>query len=109
MTIRCKEHNRKSPGDTANYAMDCTELLTSAEVLTGTPTVADATAVLTISSVSVNAAALTDDGNTIAIGKAVKFTVAGGVAGTTYPLTVSAATDSTPAQTIVRTCILEVE
>lgn len=65
-----------------------------AETLTGTPTVTDASGVLTIGTPAVNAAAyLGDEGQTVAIGCAVQVRISGaGVSGTDYTLTVSCGT-----------------
>lgn len=108
MTISCIEVHRKSAGDTLNVAVDASDMLSSGETLTGTPTVTCTG--LTLASKTVNSSALTDnDGNTIAIGHAVQFSVAGGTAGTRYEIDVTASTTSSPAQTINRLCILDVK
>ena len=89
-------------GDTRNGAVDFQEQLDTGEVLTGTPTVAEVTSTdLTISNVAVNTAALTINGETAAIGEAVQFKVTSMTAAS-YTLKVTAATDATPAQTLVR-------
>lgn len=107
MTIACKEQHQKSAGETLNVVVDCTDMLVSGETLTGTPTVTCTG--LTLASKAVNSGALTDpDGDTIAIGKAVQFSVAGGTAGTRYEIDVTVSTTSTPAQTINRLCVLNV-
>jgi hypothetical protein len=108
MTISCDEVHRKSAGDTLNVAVDVSDMLSGSEALTGTPTVTCTG--LTLASKVVNTAALTDnEGNTIAIGNAVQFSVAGGTAGTKYEIDVTVSTDSTPAQVINRLCLLRVE
>jgi len=108
MTISCDEVHRKSAGDTLNVAVDASDMLSGSEVLTGTPTVTCTG--LTLASKTVNSAALTDnDGNTIAIGHAVQFSVAGGTAGTRYEIDVTVSTNSNPAQTINRLCVLDVK
>ena len=89
-------------GDTRNCAVSFAGQLDTSEVLTGTPTVTEQTTTdLTISSVAVNVAALSINSETVAIGGAVQFKVLGMTAAK-YTLVVTAATDSTPAQTLVR-------
>lgn len=106
--MACDQIFSKSAGDTLNAVVNCTDLLTSTELLTGTPTVTCTG--LTLASKVVNSAALTTPaGDTIAIGKAVQFSVAGGTAGTRYSIEVTVATTSSPAQTINRICYLNIE
>jgi hypothetical protein len=81
-----------------NYTddLDTTETLS-------TPTVTGSSDLtLTSSDVVVNTATYVDDeGNTVAVGKAVFFSVAAGtVAGSPYTLTVTANTNRTPAQVL---------
>ena len=85
-----------------NAAVDFTDLLDGDEVLTGTPTVVDvnATGDLTIASIRKNTAAIVVNGRTVAINKAVQFSVSGFDADATYTLRVTCATDATPAQTL---------
>ncbi len=82
--------------------------LDDSELLTGTPTVTDTTGDLTMANVAVNTAAVESGAETIAIGRAVLFNVAGGTAGTTYTLTVTAGTDASPAQTVAYKVRLQV-
>jgi hypothetical protein len=89
-------------GDTRNGAISFAGQLDSGEALTGTPTVVELTTTdLTISGVAVSTTALTINGETVAIGEAVQFKVVGMTAAN-YRLKVTATTDSTPAQTLVR-------
>lgn len=107
MTITCSQIFSKSAGDTLNVAVDFADMLTSTEVLTGTPTVTCTG--LTLAGKAVNSVAITTpSGDTLAIGNAVTFSVAGGTAGTDYSIDVTVSTNSTPAQTIQRLCKLSV-
>jgi hypothetical protein len=108
MTISANEKHIKGATETLNVALSLSDMLSSGETLTGTPTVTCTG--LTLASKTVNSSALTDnDGNTIAIGHAVQFSVAGGTAGTRYEIDVTVSTTSSPAQTINRLCILDVK
>lgn len=90
-------------GETSNGAVDFGGTLDSGELLTGTPTVAEQTSSdLTITNVAVNTAALTIDGSSAAIGEAVQFAFSGQLADTKYTLKITAASDATPPQTIIR-------
>lgn len=95
-----------SVGETETVAVNYTAHLDSGESLTGTPTVAEQTTTdLTISNKAVNTATYTeaDTGNTVAVGAAVRFSVAGGtVANSPYTIRVTVSTDATPARTFVR-------
>lgn len=82
----------KAASETLNIAVDCTIGLDDGETISGAPTVT--VSGLTISSVAVNAAAVEIDGKTVAIGKAVTMTIAGGTAGTTYEVKFFAATSA---------------
>lgn len=79
-------------------------MLDSGESMTGTPTVAEqTTSDLTITNEAVNTSTLTIKGNSVAAGRAVQFLVSGHLAANSpYKLKITVATDSTPAQTIVR-------
>lgn len=83
----------KHPSESILFAVDFTEILGTAETLSGTPTVTEPTGDLTLSAKAVNTATVVDDeGNTIAIGKAVQFRCVGGTAGNDYTITVSCGT-----------------
>lgn len=98
----------KHPSAAMNAAVSFDALLDPGEALTGTPTVASAPAGLTVDTVRVSTAELTIDGQAVAAGRAVQFRVSGGTSGTTYVLTVSCGTTSTPAQTLPVECRLTV-
>lgn len=93
-------------GETRNVAISFASLLDSGELLTGTPTVTEDVGDLTITSKQVNTVALTINGATVAIGKAVQFSITGQVAGTTYTITAQCGTDATPAQTLKGSCVI---
>ena len=103
MAIITKEVGRKSPGDTSAVAMDFNPLLRSGEVLTGTPTVSEVTSTdLTIANVGLNSSTISVNGSDCAANTCVQCTVAGGSANTKYKIRITAGTDSSPAQTLVR-------
>lgn len=92
-----------STGSTEIVSVNYTSVLDSAEVLTGTPTVAEiTTANLTLGNKLVNTATYTEivTGDTVAIGKAVQFTVSSSTAGL-YQIRVTVSSDSSPTRTFV--------
>ena len=91
-------------GDVRNCGASFAEQLDSSETLTGTPTVVEVTTTdLTISNVTVNTSTLTFHGDTIAIGEAIQFKVAGQKSThTPYTLKITTTTSSTPVQTLIR-------
>lgn len=93
----------KHPSETLRIDVDFTLYgLASSELLTGTPVVT--VTGLTSASPVVNSATFVNrKGGTVAIGKGVQFTLAGGTAGNEYDVTVSCGTDGNPAQTLVGT------
>jgi hypothetical protein len=92
--------HEKGADETRAVSVDFRGKLDSGELLTGTPTVTDSASVLTLANEAVNSGNVTINGATCAAGQAVTFTVAGGVAGTDYTITVQCGTDATPAQTL---------
>ena len=92
-------------GETRNFAVSFSGKLDVGELLTGTPTVIDNAApspqVLTIGNVAVNTAELTINDVTVPIGEAVQWSASGFVSGSDYKFKVTAATDSTQAQTLI--------
>ena len=102
-----------SVGDTEKVSVNFTDHLDSGESLTGTPTVVEVTTSnLNMASKSVNAATYIESqtGETVAIGKAVQFTVTGGLANNSpYTINVTVSTDATPARTFVRRIYLSFE
>ena len=74
--------------------------LRSTELLTGTPTITEVTSSdLTITNKLVSASELSISGRTVAIGRAITFTVSGGVAKTSYVINCIVDTDA--GQTLV--------
>jgi hypothetical protein len=98
----------KHPLAAQNAAVSFDDLLEVAEELTGTPTVTSAPSGLTIDNVKVNVGALTINGVSVAEGRAVQFRVSSGTVGTPYQITVSCSTTSSPAQTLIAECNLNV-
>ncbi len=92
-------------GTTRVVTVSFLEQLEGGELLTGTPTVVDLAAVLTLASKGLNTVALvveSDKGaDNIVASQAVQFSVTGGVAGTTYNIQVTVSTDGTIAQTLI--------
>lgn len=102
-------HYRKKPGETRTFAVNLTHKLHGAELLSGTPTVAERyTTALTITAVALNADSRWISGRTALAGQAVEFTVAGGVLGSTYIVRVTAGTDSSPAQVLIEDVRIEI-
>jgi hypothetical protein len=90
----------KHPSEVRNCAVSFDYVLDDGELLTGTPSIASVPSGLTFANAKVNTVALTINGITVAIGKAVQFKVSGGTSGVQYQMEVSCATDASPAQTI---------
>lgn len=90
----------KHPSEVRNCAVSFANVLDTGELLTGTPTVVSVPSGLTFSSPIVNTGALTINGVSVAIGKAVQFRASGGTSGVKYQIEVSCGTDATPAQTL---------
>jgi hypothetical protein len=104
MPITAQQQRTLSAGSTRIVRLNCTNDLDDGASLTGTPTVTEVTTSdLTIANKAVNSATYSDSvtQGTVAIGKAVICTVAGGTAGSTYTLRITVSTDSTPAETLV--------
>lgn len=77
--------------------INCTRELTGTEALTGTPIVTErTTSDLTITSKIVNAAVEIVDGESVAVGKCLRFFVIGAKKGTTYTIDISCTTTSSP-------------
>ena len=110
MSHKAQQLYTKPVSATRNAAVSFSDELDSGELLTGTPTVAEvSTSDLTIDNAAVSTAELTINGEAVPIGEAVQFRVAGGVAGTSYDITISVGTDSTPAQTLFGKVQLDVD
>ena len=95
MPITLQQRPVLSVGDIDMGAVDFQDWLDGSEVLTGTPTVVEiTTAHLTLANKVGNTAAVTIDGRSVAIGKAVQFKVSGQQSGTTYTIQVTAVTNA---------------
>lgn len=92
----------KHAGETVNLAVDLRGLLDTGETCTGTPTIVEVTtSALTISAKVVNTAALTINGQTVAIGEAVTCRVAGGTAGVQYVIRVTVTTSASQVRIVL--------
>jgi len=81
--------------------------LDTGETLTGAPTVAEVTTThLTLSNKIVNVAVVSINGQTVGIGLAVQFKVAGGTAGTVYTINIRCGTSA--GQTVEENVVLNV-
>lgn len=98
----------KTASETRNVAVGFLGKLDSGELLTGSPTVTDASGDLTIDNEAVSSSALTIDSVSHLTGQAVQFNVAGGAAGTTYTVKIVVATDGSPAQSLIANVRLRV-
>lgn len=108
MALTLTQRPTISAGDVDMVSIDYTDYLDSSELLTGTPTVTEiTTSALTFANIAVNTVAVSILNKTVAIGKAVRFKMSGQAAGVTYTVRVSAATDSSPARTVVRDIIIQ--
>ena len=104
MAVQAPQTHTVSTGSTRLVRVNYTKRLDSDVSLTGTPTVAEVTTTdLTLANKAVNTATYSDSstGKTVAVGKAIRFTVAGGTSGQTYTIRVTVATNSTPTETLV--------
>lgn len=100
MTSTAPQRQTMSAGETRLVSVDFTGKLDSGELLTGAVTTAISPSGPTISNAAVSTAELTINGETVAIGQAVQFKITSVTAGTTYTVTVTVGTDSTPAETL---------
>ena len=104
MAVEAPQTYTISTGSTRLVRVNYTKRLDSDVSLSGTPTIAEVTTTdLTLASKAVNTATYVDanTGKTVAVGKAVRFTIAGGASGHSYTVRVTVATDSTPTETLV--------
>lgn len=108
MTIRAKQVQRKSSGETLQVRISFADLLVDSDTLTGTPTVAEQTTTdLTLTSKEVNSTAITILGESVAAANAVTFLCAGGTAGKTYTIRVTV--DTAGSSIFERDILLNVE
>lgn len=87
-------------GATETVAIDFTDRLRDSALLTGTPLIVEVTTSdLTLGSKLVNTAAITINGTSVAIGKAVTFSATGATAGQSYTIKVTCSTNESVVQT----------
>lgn len=105
----------KSVSGTRNVSISFSDMLDVGELLNGTPTIVEVagtgspTTDLTLSNKVVSTSALTINDVSVPLGEAVQFAVTGGlVANSPYSITITVATDSTPAQSLVGTVLLTI-
>jgi hypothetical protein len=94
-----------SIGDASDCVVSFDEILSDGEVLIAPVSVVDAgsDSDLSITNVAVNSTAMSVEGNTVAIGKALCFCFSGqSIEGTPYTLRLTVTTNATPGQTIER-------
>lgn len=97
----------KKANEIRTFAVDFSLKMAAAELLTGTPTVVEATTTdLTISDIELNSVVRTVGGSVSPVDCAVLFIVAGGTAGSTYVIRITAATDE--GQTLIEDVELRV-
>lgn len=101
MPITLAEERYISAGATRMVSVSFAKWLDGSASLTGTPTVVEVgTSALTLANKAVNASAIVVNGVTVAIGKAVQFSVVtpSDGAGTNYRVRVTATTNGSPAE-----------
>lgn len=103
------QRRTKTVGETRNVAVSFVDVLDVGELLTGTPTVVEVTSTdLTLTNNAVNGSSLVVNGEACLAGQVVTFTVAGGVAGTTYEIRITATSNASNPQTLQATVRLKV-
>lgn len=101
--------HQKTASEVRNASVSFDAVLDVGELLTGTPTVVEVTTTaLTLTNKAINTAIVPINYKPVAIGKAVQFSVSGGVVGTTYDIKISCSTTATPAQTLYGTIKLQI-
>ncbi|HSG72629.1 MAG TPA: hypothetical protein VLA12_19610 [Planctomycetaceae bacterium] len=98
------------PDSNPVYYVDFTEdLEVSGRLLSGTPTITDATSALTLTNKAVGSADVTlTDGTTLTANKYVTYQATGGTAGTTYTVKILVSTTQS-GETLVRNDLLQCE
>ena len=95
--IRATDDVLKHSAESLSYTFNCTELL-GTQTIVSVGSVVDQTthdtSVIAFGTAAVNTAAVVVDGVTIAIGKAVQVTIAGGTAAANHIITVTFTTSS---------------
>lgn len=112
MTLEAPQTHVKTSAEARLCTVSFRDILSSGELLTGTPTVAEVTTSdLTLTSKAINTVAVPVGDvypEQVAIGQAVQYLAAGGTAGTTYTIRVTCGTDGSAAQTLSRRVRLQV-
>lgn len=90
MAVLIETIREKGAGETRAVIVSFLNVLRGNDRLTGTPTVVEVTtSALTLASKTLNSASEVVDDQVVPINAAVKFTVAGGSAGTTYKIKIT--------------------
>ena len=97
----------KVAGETLVLGVNYAPRLLDGDLLTGTPTAVASPSGPTLSNQQLNSSTVTILRESVSANRAVLVTVAGGTAGTTYVITVTAQTVS--GQTLIERCIVEVK
>lgn len=109
MTSLAPQRCTMSAGEARLVSVDFTNKLDSGELLTGTVTTAVSPSGPTVSNAAVSTQALTINGVTVTIGQAVQFKITSVTAGETYVVTMTVATNSTPAETVQGAVVIKVD
>ena len=101
MSHKAPEIHTKTASEARLVSVDCRGKLNpdGTEDLSGSVTV-PAVSGITIANEAVSTAILSINGDDVPIGQAVQMLISGGTAGTTYTVSFTVGTDSSPAQTI---------
>lgn len=97
----------KLAGETLVAGVNYAPRLLDGDQLTGTPTAVASPAGPALSNIQINSATVTILREAVSANRAVLVTVAGGTAGTTYVITVTAQTVS--GQTLIERCTVKVD
>ena len=110
MAKACPQRITISVGETRNVYVNFTDELQSGDSISSVSSVTEqTTSDLTLANEAVTTSTYVEDGtsDTVAIGKAVVFNVLGGTAANSpYTIRVTVVSDSSPAETFVKDCIL---
>jgi hypothetical protein len=111
MTSQAPQVPDKTVSEVRNGAISFVGKLDEGELLTGTPTMSEATTSdLTFSNAAVNTSIRNINGVDVRVGMAVQFKVIGGtVLNSPYTMSTECDTDATPAQTLIGKVLLEIE
>jgi hypothetical protein len=99
----------KRPNEVRNGAISLVDCLEDAETIASVSSVTATPAGLTFSNIQSNSAVIEVKGESVAIGKAIQFRVAGGTSGVSYSGVATASTTATPSQTVEVTFTLAVD